>query len=205
MNLLLLLAVWVFPNSRRLFISTYCLAYGNNAWAIAMWRNSLVFHSLDKVTSLFIHIMPPLVLHCLVHQLDPAYLEVRFPAIHRVKTVEKYGMIDMIIWATLPYAFWQISYHFMITVRRAAQIAAGRPTSFTWLRKSYAKTWIGKMVLKLPESLQEVAFMMIQYTYALITMLPCALWLNSRLSSGAFLAAVAVWSVYNGAIYYSKS
>ena len=49
-NLLLLLAIWVFPNSKRLFISTYCLAMGNNAIAIAMWRNSLVFHSLDKVT-----------------------------------------------------------------------------------------------------------------------------------------------------------
>ena len=49
-NLLLLLSIWVAPHSKRLFISTYCLAYGNNAVAIAMWRNSMVFHSLDKVT-----------------------------------------------------------------------------------------------------------------------------------------------------------
>jgi len=49
-NLLLILSIWMFPNSKRLFISTFCLAFGNNAIAIAMWRNSLVFHSLDKVT-----------------------------------------------------------------------------------------------------------------------------------------------------------
>jgi Protein of unknown function (DUF2838) len=49
-NALLLLSIWVFPHSKRLMISTYCLAYGNNAVAIAMWRNSLVFHSMDKVT-----------------------------------------------------------------------------------------------------------------------------------------------------------
>ena len=49
-NLLLLLTIWVAPQSKRLFISTYCLANGNNAVAIAMWRNSMVFHSLDKVT-----------------------------------------------------------------------------------------------------------------------------------------------------------
>jgi hypothetical protein len=49
-NFLLLLSIWVAPQSKRLFISTWCLAYGNNAVAIAMWRNSLVFHSLDKVT-----------------------------------------------------------------------------------------------------------------------------------------------------------
>ena len=49
-NLLMLLSIWIAPSSKRLFISTYCLAYGNNAVAIAMWRNSMVFHSLDKVT-----------------------------------------------------------------------------------------------------------------------------------------------------------
>ena len=49
-NLLLLLSIWAFPQSKRLFISTYGLAFGNNAVAIAMWRNSLVFHSFDKVT-----------------------------------------------------------------------------------------------------------------------------------------------------------
>lgn len=48
-NLLAVLSIWVFPQSKRLFIATYCLAYGNNAIAIAMWRNSLVFHSMDKV------------------------------------------------------------------------------------------------------------------------------------------------------------
>ena len=49
-NALTILSIWVLPRSKRLFISTYCLAYGNNAVAIAMWRNSMVFHSLDKVT-----------------------------------------------------------------------------------------------------------------------------------------------------------
>lgn len=48
-NILVVLSVWVFPHSKRLFIATYCLAYGNNAVAIIMWRNSLVFHSMDKV------------------------------------------------------------------------------------------------------------------------------------------------------------
>ena len=50
-NMLLVLTIWFFPQSKRLLISTYCLAFGNNAIAIAMWRNSLVFHSLDKTTT----------------------------------------------------------------------------------------------------------------------------------------------------------
>ncbi|KAL8952735.1 MAG: hypothetical protein Q9222_001384 [Ikaeria aurantiellina] len=206
-NLLLLLTVWVAPQSKRLFISTYCLAYGNNAVAIAMWRNSMVFHSLDKVTSLFIHIMPPVTLHCLVHLTSAAFLLERFPAIHAIKyslpdSKEHYSLWAMMFWATVPYAVWQLSYHFLITVRRREKIAAGRPTSFTWLRKSYAKTWIGRGVLSLPETLQEPAFMLVQYGYALLTMIPCPLWFWYRWLSAGFLLAVFSWSIYNGATYY---
>jgi len=108
----------------------------------------------------------------------------------------------MALWSTIPYAFWQLSYHFFITVRRREKIAAGRPTSFTWLRRSYSKTWIGKVVLSLPEQLQEPAFMMIQYCYAVLTMLPCPIWFYSRWASAAFLLVVFTWSIYNGATYY---
>ena len=223
-NLLLLLSVWVAPQSKRLFISTYCLAYGNNAIAIAMWRNSMVFHSLDKVTryvpsgvssqqtanpraSLFIHIMPPVTLHCLVHLTTSGFQKERFPAIYAIRfsdrsSPEHYSLWAMMIWATVPYAIWQLSYHFSITVRRREKIAAGRPTSFTWLRKSYAKNWLGRLVLALPQTLQEPAFMLIQYTYALSTMIPCPIWFWYRWASASFLMAVFVWSIYNGATYY---
>ncbi|KAL8882718.1 MAG: hypothetical protein Q9198_000324 [Flavoplaca austrocitrina] len=206
-NLLLLLTVWVAPQSKRLFISTYCLAYGNNAIAIAMWRNSMVFHSLDKVTSLFIHIMPPVTLHCLVHLTSATFQKERFPAIYAIKysppdSKEHYSLWAMMVWATVPYALWQLSYHFLITVRRREKIAAGRPTSFTWLRKSYAKTWIGQLVLSLPETLHEPAFMFVQYAYAIATMIPCPLWFWYRWLSASFLLAVFSWSIYNGATYY---
>ncbi len=108
----------------------------------------------------------------------------------------------MLAWSTLPYAIWQLSYYFFITVRRREKILAGRPTSFTWLRRSYSRTWIGKFVLSLPNALQETAFMLIQYCYAVLTMLPCPLWFYSRWLSAAFLTIVFTWSIYNGATYY---
>ena len=206
-NLLAILTIWVFPNSKRLFISTYCLAYGNNAIAVAMWRNSMVFHSLDKVTSLFIHIMPPVTLHCLVHLTPSSILATRFPALHTIKTSppnspEHYTLWSMLLWATVPYAIWQLSYHIFITVRRREKIAAGRPTSFTWMRRSYAKTFIGRFVLSLPEWLQEPAFMLIQYSYATLTILPCPVWFWYRWASATFLLVVFGWSIYNGATFY---
>ncbi|KAF3937169.1 hypothetical protein ABW19_dt0201244 [Dactylella cylindrospora] len=198
-NVLLLSSIWVFPNSRRLFISAYCLSYGNNAWAIAMWRNSMVFHSLDKITSLFIHLMPPVVLHSIVHQ---DAMQGRMFALERMKREGDFSLFEMIGWASIPYIFWQACYHFFITVRRADKIAAGRPTSFTWLRKSYSKTWIGKIVLSLPEPMQEFAFMGIQYSYAVLTMLPVPLWYHYRPLSALFVTVLGLWSVYNGATYY---
>ncbi|KAJ5768549.1 membrane protein [Penicillium manginii] len=206
-NVLCMLCVWVFPSSKRLFIGTFCLTFGNNAAAIAMWRNSLVFHSMDKVVSTFIHIMPPVTLHCMVHLTPVDMLKERFPAIYSIKfsqpgDPEHYSLGAMIIWATVPYIVWQLGYHFLITVRRADQIAAGRPTSFTWLRKSYAKAWIGKLVLSLPNALQEPAFMFIQYGFALSTMIPSPIWFWYRWASGLYMAALFTWSIHNGATYY---
>ena len=157
--------------------------------------------------SLFIHIMPPVTLHCLVHLTSPAVQKARFPAVHAIRTSdptspEHYSLWAMMVWATVPYAVWQLAYHFLITIRRREKIAAGRPTSFTWLRKSYADSFLGRCVLGLPQKLQEPAFMMIQYAYALLTMTPCPLWFWYRWASATFLLAVFGWSVYNGATYY---
>ncbi|KAI2643285.1 hypothetical protein GGS21DRAFT_7492 [Xylaria nigripes] len=207
-NFLLCASIWIFPASKRLFISAYALAYGNNAVAIIMWRNSLVFHDFDKVTSLFIHIMPCATLHCLVHLLSPEEQRRRFPALWMVKTsppgspTAYSNVVSMMVWSTIPYAIWQLSYYFFITVRRRDKIAAGRPTSFTWLRRSYSKVWIGKLVLSLPLSLQEPAFMVVQYLYAVLTILPCSIWFYYRWASAGFLMFVFAWSVYNGATYY---
>ncbi|KAJ6114563.1 hypothetical protein N7486_000341 [Penicillium sp. IBT 16267x] len=206
-NMLCMLSIWVFPNSKRLFLGTFCLTFGNNAAAIAMWRNSLVFHSMDKVVSLFIHIMPPVTLHCVVHLTPVEMLKERFPAVYAIKfskpgDPEHYSLWAMIIWCTIPYLTWQLAYHFMISVRRADKIAAGRPTSFTWLRKSYSKAWIGRFVLSLPEALQEPAFMLIQYVFALSTMIPSPVWFWYRNASGIYISALFVWSIHNGATYY---
>jgi hypothetical protein len=151
--------------------------------------------------------MPPVTLHCMVHLTSAAMQKTRFPAVYAIiysapTSPQHYSLKQMMVWATVPYLVWQLTYHFLITVRRREKIAAGRPTSFTWLRKSYAKTWIGKIVLSLPHFLQEPAFMFIQYAYAISTIIPCPLWFWYRWGSAGFLMTVFVWSIYNGAQFY---
>ena len=114
--------------------------------------------------------MPCATLHCIVHLYPPDQQAIRFPAIFNVRnsapgSPAAYGnLFSMLAWSSLPYALWQLVYYVFITVRRRDKIAAGRPTSFTWLRKSYSKAWLGRLVLSLPNALQEPAFMFIQYS-----------------------------------------
>jgi len=51
--------IWILPSNAALFVACYCLSHGSLASAVITWRNSLVFHDQDKVTSLFIHIYAP--------------------------------------------------------------------------------------------------------------------------------------------------
>ena len=44
--------------------------------------------------------------------------------------------------------------------------------------------------------------MIVQYIYALGTMVPCPIWFWYRWPSAAFLLAVFIWSIYNGATFY---
>ncbi|KAN0096472.1 Protein of unknown function (DUF2838) domain containing protein [Hyaloscypha variabilis] len=206
-NILCMCTIWLFPQSTRLFIGTYCLAFGNNAISITMWRSLMIFHNLEKVTTVFIHVMPCVALHCLVHLLPPDLQQERFPGIWAAKMLApslriQDSLLIMTIWSTVPYFIWQLSYYVLITVGQSEQIAAGIPTSFTWLRKRYARAKVGKVMLSLPESLQEPAFMMLQYVYIVLTSLPCVFWFWNRYASATFLMAVFSGSVYNGAVYY---
>jgi len=51
--------IWFLPSSPTLFVACYCLSHGSLASAVITWRNSLVFHDSDKITSLWIHIYAP--------------------------------------------------------------------------------------------------------------------------------------------------
>jgi hypothetical protein len=62
-NSALLLYCWVAPSSPQLFHAIYALTHGPLLMAVALFRNSLVFHSADKLTSAFIHISPFLLTH----------------------------------------------------------------------------------------------------------------------------------------------
>lgn len=62
-NFLLLVAVLIPPLRSLMFPSMFAFASGVLLWALVVWRNSLVFHSADKTTSVYLHAFPA----CLVY------------------------------------------------------------------------------------------------------------------------------------------
>jgi hypothetical protein len=55
--------IHLYPESRLLFQILFSLATGPVTFAIMAWRNSLVFHSLDRLTTVAVHAFPPLVIY----------------------------------------------------------------------------------------------------------------------------------------------
>lgn len=199
-NVLLLLFIWVFPHSKSLFISVFSLTLGTLSFAVITWRNSLVLHSIEKTTSSFIHVMPPITMFVLVHELPKEYIAERYPGI---SGVENWNFFNGILTTSIYYTIWQVGYHYFITVRRKEQIAKGRVTSFTYLRKKNSSNALGRFVNNLPYAwMQVAAFTLIQFAYQILTMTPCPIWFRYKHACGAFVGFIFVWSAYNGATYY---
>ncbi|GAA94280.1 hypothetical protein E5Q_00929 [Mixia osmundae IAM 14324] len=197
-NVLVLVFLYLMPHSKILFESTYCLAMGPLLLAIPTWRNSLVLHSLDKITSLYIHIFPPFLLTSLRH-FDPTAHQ-RYSALAEMPALQPSRSLVL---SSAIYLVWQVAYYVLIVVARKEKIKQGRVTSFTYLQAD-TKGAIGKIIAKVPPPRREVTFMFCQFIYTIITMLPAALFAyDSKFFSGCLLISCFGVSVWNGACFYA--
>lgn len=62
-NLLILILLLLTPKNDRLIKTCFLFSEGAIAVSIKLFRNSLVIHKIDTLTSLFIHLFPMLVMY----------------------------------------------------------------------------------------------------------------------------------------------
>ncbi|KAJ2930217.1 hypothetical protein H1R20_g6857, partial [Candolleomyces eurysporus] len=189
---------WFFPGSSFLFIACYCLSHGSLASAVITWRNSLVFHDQDKVTSLFIHIYAPLAFTVIRHFYPNA--EARFPALKEVQHLQP---VKALLLSSVIYVVWQLLYWKFLLVDRRQKIQSGqRTTSFSWLLND-KRGAIGRTLSSVPEQWRLESFMFGQLLYAILTELPAVFLLyDSATSSAVFLLVIFAVSVWNGGGFY---
>ncbi|ORY81805.1 hypothetical protein BCR35DRAFT_303964 [Leucosporidium creatinivorum] len=199
-NALVLVYLWIFPGNTYLFEACYGLTLGSLGTAIATWRNSLVFHSLDKVISLAIHIFPPFVMTTIVHFYpDPSS---RYPALASPGLGISTRPWRSISINMVAYLVWQLLYFRYVIVARKEKIKQGRATSFTFLIND-KKRLIGKIAAKVPEQYREAAFMAGQALYTFVTLLiPIFVLFDSKFWSSVYLIILFGVSVWNGASFY---
>ncbi|KAH7873189.1 uncharacterized protein C8R40DRAFT_397033 [Lentinula edodes] len=197
-NILNFIYIWLLPQSPALFIACYCLSHGSLASAVITWRNSLVFHDQDKVTSLFIHIYAPFSFTVIRHYYPNA--EDRFPALNQLRHLNP---LRALLLSGGIYLIWQLLYWKFVFVDRRKKIESGqRTSSMSWLLNSKSSI-IGKALSKIPPQGRIPSFMFGQLVYSIITELPAVFILyKSPFWSGAFLIAIFSVSVWNGGGFY---
>ncbi|KAH9034933.1 hypothetical protein EDB84DRAFT_1269713 [Lactarius hengduanensis] len=195
-NILNFVFLWIFPQSPSLFVACFTLSHGVVASAVITWRNSLVFHDADKVTSLFIHVYPPFTFTVIRHFYPGA--EERFPAL-------KEPPIDpwqALLLSSVIYLVWQLLYWKFVYVDRRKKVESGqRATSLYYMINKPGL--IGGILNKVRPESRTLYFMLGQFVYSVLTDVPPVFVLYySPFWSGAYILFILSVSVWNGGGFY---
>lgn len=197
--------LFLLPHSRILFNVLFIYANGPLTWAILLWRNSFVFHDYDKITSVYIHILPAIL----------TYTERCFSP-HNSAT-QSLTTTDYAT-ATAGYIFWQTCYYLKTEHLDRAKLDSNPHllTSLRWLSRD-DKNFAARKVLWLVRRLgffdkretydatttkTKVVFMLTQFSYTLLSFVPTWVLFRSAALQLLFLAGIMTVSIFFGASYY---
>ncbi|BFG39663.1 hypothetical protein CerSpe_259370 [Prunus speciosa] len=126
-NTIFLVDLLLYPRNEKFFMVCFSFAEGPLAWAMIVWRCSLVFSSLDKIVSVLIHLLPGLVFFT-IRWWDPA----TFAAMHPEGTSrraswpyveDKSYLWVWLFWVPLfAYTLWQALYFLIVNVLRRQRL-----------------------------------------------------------------------------------
>jgi hypothetical protein len=199
MQLWTLIVLFAFPKDISLFKVYFGLCNGPLLTAIVAWRNKLVFHDLDKITSLFIHLFPGLLTYTIRWHTD---------LYNNTNTEEDLKLMPFEIgYMLLFYVIWQALYVFKTEYLDANKFRNDSTlmSSARWL-SSVQPHPIYKAVLKRGLNVSPTLILaLIQLIYTIFTIIPVLFmyqykWLH--LMGILLIFGVSVWG---GASFYFES
>lgn len=209
-NLLLILYLWWLPEDALFFQVVFAFSNGPLGMAVLAWRNSLVFHSLDKVTSLFMHIEPVLVTYIARHIVPNCEGSIRFHTgpVEMNRATVKLAYESMFIVAIGVYMVWQFAYWLKVQVldkdkikRRNTTVTTKKyVTSFIYIRDQNSA--LGGMVRRAPQHRQHHVFAAMQLGYIAFTLFFTPLLYFSTNAHFCYLLVMLGCSCWNGSCYY---
>jgi hypothetical protein len=203
-NLSTFIHMYIIPSDAAFFKAIFICAFGPLMWAIPIWGNSLVFHDFEKITSIYIHIMPASLMYT-----------IRFYGNMREHTTLTF--LDF-VGASALYLAWQIAYFMKTEVIDVKKLDANpqMQTSLRWLTTDKKNT-MTKLTLKFckkirlfksdedfdPKSFKtKMVFMTCQLVYTFITFATVLLFYQHRNAAAVFIVFIFTISVYQGGSYY---
>lgn len=198
-NALLLFFLWVMPTSSFLLKVSFAYNTGILAWSIVAFRNSLVFHSLDKVTSLFLHYYPMVVSWTLRWYPD---CNRHGTCEDNEKKWEKASSLELILYPLPLYLCWATMYYLKIFVFSEKRIQQrGYATLFKYMT-SNKKTAFAKFMLRFPRHYQPIVFLGIHLSFCLVCLVLGVFCWNSYWVHTILISGLSCVSVWNGANFY---
>ncbi|KAK4483678.1 hypothetical protein RD792_010879 [Penstemon davidsonii] len=126
-NTIFLIMLLFCPRNEKFFMVCFSFAEGPLAWALIVWRCSLVFNSMDKIVSVFIHLLPGLVFFT-IRWWDPVFFEAMHPEGIASRASWPYVESKSYLWTWLffvplaAYIVWQLLYFLIVDVLRRQRL-----------------------------------------------------------------------------------
>ena len=204
-----------YPTHLLWFQANYVLATGPTFLAIIVYRNSLVFHDIDKITNLFLHAFPGI----LIHMYRWNYIKNELP----IKAGDKEDTLSLttgFAWPLALYGIWQISYILITNVflyyylKDKSVVTSCRydmkckENQRIFIFKFMEELFIRLKIMKLEEQLDpdtilgKAVFIFTQLVFTILTIAPVQLiykWYAISIAQMILVLSSACW---NGASYY---
>jgi hypothetical protein len=197
-QILLLFFIYWHSSNPIFFQFVFCLSNGPLAGAIVMWKNSLVFHDIDKMISLFIHIYPPIVTYCLRWWPSEQFTVCQNPECSISWTASFWMPLIL-------YSFWQALYIVKTELMDKKKLESDTAimTSLRWFIREDKPHPIYKALLTRGIRIQPVVLLvLIQFVYTMLTLLPMHLAYRYFYVHSAFLFFVFCACTWYGATFY---
>ncbi|CAL4949039.1 unnamed protein product [Urochloa decumbens] len=126
-NTFLLVMILFYPKDEKLFMVCFSFAEGPLAWALIVWRCSLVFSSFDKLVSVLIHLLPGIVLFT-IRWWNPQTFAAMHPEGRAARVTWPYVENKSYLWTWLffvplaAYTLWQLMYFLIVNVLRRQRL-----------------------------------------------------------------------------------
>ncbi len=191
-NFLIVAYLWLYPESQFLFITVYAFSVGPLLIAIPIFRNSLVLHSFEKVTSSFIHIGPPLTMWAIRYNNCDCW--------NVSKITPTLG--DYLRNALVYYFIWAVVYHFIIFKLTFKRCQKKTNTTLYNYHLEDKKGFFYKLTGLLGERLRPLSFISIHLIFSTVTLVVTYISLYHMYIQLLFMFVGILLIIWTTATYY---